>query len=424
MRYWRFFSLTCAVLFLSGIARTQAEGDSSNLVVHEFWALKSTDGRSHQIEAIATGHTGDAIYVVEGVHDVLSRGATGPVDGEYLLWTLDRTGRVVNHEFIAKSPVPRPRSVAMILPLPAPAEGAIVIGLFEDEQLPENRTQVYSFLQVDRDGKIIKSTRLAGVMSAYSAAALSEDAKGVLLAGQYAFGGSVRKVDLDGNELWKRDYLSRTDMSKKVTTEKVAAGFLTIALSDDQGGFLVGGQFGKLNKFGTGEWSSWLLRCDKEGEILAETTIPGRMPSICPLGKARFAFLYDTGSALKLDGHVSAIGLDLQRQWEEAVEFSALFTDAPVICPMRSGQGFVLAGRDSDKSDDGKTAERVCRVHQYDVRGQIVSSARIPVVKRTTVQARVACGTDRAYVAIQTRGLAPNDAKEAAVFEIPLRTLE
>jgi hypothetical protein len=421
VRYQSRFLVTCVALLLVSVGRTEARDHDSKLTVHRLWGPEANDGRIHAIEAIALSDSGETLYVVEGVFDVRQRHAKSPTDGEYLLWTLDTGGRVLNREFIAKSPTPRPPSRAMIVPLP---EGAIVIGVFDDEQLPENRSHAYSFLRVDREGKIAKPNRLPGPLGVYYGATLSDDAKSILLAGQYAFGGGVTAVDLDGNLLWKESYLSKTDRSPEVRTERVTAHFRTIVPSDEQGGFLVAGDFGKLNKFGVGERTIWILRCDAEGKILSETTMSGRMPSICALGDERFAMEYDRGSAFEFDGRVSKIDLELQQEWEEVTEFTSLFIDEPHISAIPSTGGFVLAGQDMDRGGDKKTIDWKCSVYQYNGEGQIVASAAIPIAEGTHARARVACAIDHAYVGIQTKGRGSKTPAEAAIFEIPLQALE
>ena len=53
--YSAFFLMCATLLLVPGMAGGQQEGDNhSTLVVRELLALKSTDGRSHEIEAIAS----------------------------------------------------------------------------------------------------------------------------------------------------------------------------------------------------------------------------------------------------------------------------------------------------------------------------------------------------------------------------------
>lgn len=291
--------------------------------------------------------------------------------------------------------------------------GHILVGIF-DEQF------VWSLLRVDDTGKVAKPVKLVNEGDAFLSAVLLSDTKGVLLAGQYGFGGNVWKIDLEGKALWKKTYMSKTDMSPKDINEKVASQFYGIALTGDQGGFIAAGDFGKINKFGMGQMSIWLVRCDETGNVVSETTFPGRLPSICALGKDRFAILYDAGSMLEADSRVRVVDLELKQQWEKKTQFTSLFNDRPAIGSIPSDRGFVLAG--CNIVQENQISRWECQFFQYDARGQIVSSASIPVAKETFLHTCVACGADRAYIAPQTKGAVPWDVREASIFEIRLKT--
>ncbi len=423
MRYQYFILWMCTALLLPAFAQAQSAGDDSRPAPRELWKLDATDGRSHQIEGIAIVGAGNAetLYVVEGAHDVLPAGSTDPVDGEYLLWTLDTNGRVKNSELIAKRPFPWHPSRAMIVPRSAPAEGGLLVGMFEDESTGTPATNAYSLLHVDDAGRIVKSEYLTGPSDAFRAAVLLPDGEGVLLAGEAGFGGCVWKVDLEGKTIWRKEFLSKTDMSDADFNQRVAAQFGGIALADDQGGFIVVGQFGGINKFGAGPKSIWLVRCDADGRILSEKSLPGRLPAICAPANELFAVLSDNAAAFEVDCRLLGVDLHLEQLWEEKVPVTAFFVDGPRICPIPSRGGFVVAGCDIRKPAGAETGQWGCSVLQYDNRGHIVSAVRIPVARETVVNARVTCGVDCAYVALQTKGMGPNDAKEAAVFEIPLK---
>jgi hypothetical protein len=416
------FLMCAALLFQSGIATAQQKaGDNATSDFRELWSLKSTDDRSRNIEAIALGRSGksDVLFVVEGVQTLRPKGTTGPTDGEYVLWMLDTNGRVLKEEFIADCPYPRPPSRVMIVPLPE--EGAIVIGMFEDEKTSEHLSNVYSFLQVNGSGNIVKSTRLSGGACDFVSAKLLPNAKGLLLAGSRDFGGGVAKVDLDGNMLWRKEYLSKTDMSKTDKNEKVVSYFTDIVPIDEKGAFIAAGDFGKLNKFGLGEHSIWLVKCNAEGEVLTETTFSGRQPSIQSLEKDRFAVRYDVGAGFMDESRVRAIDLELKQQWEIMPLFASMFLDGSAMCMLPSGQGFALAGCNIIPDKEKRTAHRECQFYQYDAKGQVISSAKMPIEDETFLHAHIACGADRAYVAIQTKGMGPWDVREAGVFEIQLK---
>lgn len=418
----RHLLLVCTVLFLiPGVAQPGEDNDST-LAMREFSMLRSTDGRSHEIEAIASGRSGsdEVIYLVERIQDLLPRGSTGPVDGDYLFYKFDTNGKVLHKEFISKV-ANRERPCITIVPLPAPQEGAIIIGMFEDRF-------GWCLLQADAAGKIAKSVKLVTEPSAFQGAVLLADAQAILLAGQYGFKGNVWKVDLDGKTAWKKTYdykakagdtKDKVENNRAEADDKLSGVFYSIALTDDQGGFIVAGDYGAINKFGVGQKSIWLVRCDEAGNVLTETTFPGRLPSICALAKERFAILYDTGSAFEVDSRVRVVDLELKQQWEKKAQFTAFLNDRPAISFIPSGRGFVLAGCNNIK--DNRSLRQECRFFQYDADGQIVSLVPIPIPQQAFLHTRVVCKANRAYVATQTKGRGPFDAKEASIFEIRLR---
>jgi hypothetical protein len=417
VRYCHYLLLTCtAVLLLPGVSRSETEGKDVTPAVRSLWTRPSSDGRNHEILSIAKAPSGKAtvLYVVEGVSDRLVARSEDKADGEFVLWKLDSSGHVLHREFLGKMPPggKRPLPRVSIVTLDAAQQGAILVGIFDGQF-------VWSLRRVDDSAKIVTTEELVNQASAFLSAVLLPDGKAVLLAGQFGFGGNVWKIDLDGEALWKQTYLSKTDMSKTDIAEKVAAKFSGIALTDDQGGFIAAGDFGKINKFGVGQRSVWLVRCDEAGKVVSETTFPGRLPTISPLGKGRFVVLYDAGTEMQVDSRVRAVDIDLTEQWENKVQFNALWSDRPAMSAIPSGRGFVLAG--TNMSKDGKSVRFECRFLQYDAQGRVVSLASIPVAEETFVHARIACEEDRAYVAAQTRGMNAWNVQEASIFEIPLQ---
>jgi len=256
------------------------------------------------------------------------------------------------------------------------------------------------------------------------AAALLPDAKGLLLAGTERHEGSVCKVDLEGNPQWKKTYVHKW----AVRGEKDVGAFRSIALADDQGGFVVAGDFGKISKFGWGEKSAWLLRCDAAGNVLSEVTFPGRDPSVCAIGRERFAILYDAGSGMSMDSSVCLLDRELRKRWETKVDIIATCFDLPTISSIPSHCGFLAAGRrpihDKTPATQGGAALFPCVILQLDASGHIVSSTSIPVATRTTSNAHLACTNTRAYVALGTQGstMLYCSAPEAGIFDVPINT--
>jgi hypothetical protein len=137
------------------------------------------------------------------------------------------------------------------------------------------------------------------------------------------------------------------------------------------------------------------------------------------VGNDQFVVLYDASAGMELDCRTRGVDLELKQQWEKRTPFASLMVDQPAISPVSEG-GFVLAGCDMIVDKEKKIARRECRTSQYDAHGKIISSIAIPVLKEAFLHTRVACGADSAYVAFQTNGRVPYDAKEASVFKIPL----
>jgi hypothetical protein len=223
------------------------------------------------------------------------------------------------------------------------------------------------------------------------------------------------KTDLDGNVLWKKTY-----KPKAATDDTMYSDLASIALTDQQGGVVVAGEFrDTLNKFGFGKASIWLMQCDKAGNVLSETTFPGRIPSICAVGKEQFAIMYDASFVLQIDCRVRLVAPNLQERWEKKADFTGtLIVDAPAISPIPANRGFVLAGGNSISNKN--IVRKECRFLQYNANGQLVSSTSIPITQGAFPLPRVVCGSDRAYVAMQTKGESPYDTHEASIFEILL----
>ena len=404
MRRFYFLLLVFAAFLFTPRAAWPQEPAGSALAVRELWTRKSTDGRSHNVEAIALGRSGDAdvLYVIE--RDSEPGPPSKSKDGDDVLWKLDAKGRVLHKELLRKTSSVSP-TFATIVPLRPPQVGAIIVGMFEERY-------GWSILRVNGAGKITGTRSLAG--DSFPGAALSPDGDGILLVGNLGHDGLAWKADLDGNVLWKRTCRPKTSPDGKGYTDLVKTAF-----TDQEGGFVAAGWFREsLNKFGLGKASLWLASCDAKGTILAETMVPGRSPSIFAAQKSRFTMLYDASSALALDCRVRAMDSALKQEWERRAEFLSLWVDPPAISPIPSDRGYVLAGCNTTTD---KVARQECRLFQCDANGQVVSSASIPITQKAFLFTRVVCAADRAYVAIQTKGMTPYDAREASIFEIRLR---
>jgi hypothetical protein len=424
-----YLSMACSVLFLlSGVAiGQQVQSSDPTTAADEIMALKSTDGRSHQIQAIAIGQSDnkEVVYLVEGVIDPPPQGTMAFIDGDYFLWKLDTNGQLLRKELICKM-TNGGNPFITLTSLPAPQGEAIVIGQFK-ERFGQ------TFYRIDADGKNVKSSRLK--CSPFQGATLLADGKGLLLAGSVTgrngIKGTLWKVDLDGKIEWKKgyDYKAKTeDQKEKVDNPeakdsvKSSTKFYSAVLTDGTGGFIAVGDHGPINKFGAGERQIWLVRCDAAGNILSETKFPGRFPSISAIGNGQFAVLYDTSPTIfEIKSRVRVVDLELKQLWEKELSYNSLSVDKPAISSIPSGSGFVIAGCNRIADVEKKSVRVECDFFQYDTNGQVVSSAVIPITHESFMQTRIACTANNAYIAIRTKGLTPFNVNESAVYKIPLR---
>jgi hypothetical protein len=389
--------------FAHTAAAQQEAGSGAASAMRELLALKSSDGRSHAIEAIAIGrasHT-DVLYAVERNSEPGFGG-----DGDFLLWRLDLSGKVLRKDRIAKMVSRGPPRVT-IVPLPEPQGGAIIVGMFR-ERLG------CSLLRVDASGRIETDRSLA--VDLLHKAILLPDAKSLLLVGcsvgRERIDGEAWKIDFDGNMQWQKAYTHEFIAKGK----RVARSLRDIALPDDKGDFVAVGEIGELYKMGLGRPMVWLLRCDAEGKVLCETTFPGNDPLMCSLGKGEFAIAY-TDAGLK--NRVRLVDLRLQQRWEKTLDITAAWIDHPAIASLPSGRGFVVAGARFVKGS--RTPRGECAFFQYSANGQVVSASSAPLIEKVLLHPRAACGARSAYIAGATKGgFDPQEIQEAAIFEVPL----
>jgi hypothetical protein len=388
------------------MAQQQASGGSTS-PMRQLLALKSSDGRSHEIQAIALGRSGkmDVLYVVE-LNSEPGRGK----DGCYLLWKLDLTGKVLHKEIITKTPNGEPPRVT-IVPLPAPQGGAVIVGQFGD--------QWWSMRQVDDAGKITEPTDpIWGGLTPV----LLLNTKGLLLVGSKGREGKVWKIDLDGNVQWQKTYTHEFVAKRK----PVDRSFYDIALTDDKGGFVVAGEIGELYKMGLGRPVVWLLRCDPAGNVVCETTFPdlekafvSPEPLMCAIGREEFVVMSSGWATSEVTGvafesRVRLVDLQLQKQWEKKVDIYGL-----AIGSIPSCRGFVVAGFRFGKS--GAEPRGEYGFLQYNANGQIVSSASsAPLTSASCLH--VTCGETFAYLTGATKGgCDPLEVHAASIWEIPLK---
>jgi hypothetical protein len=414
MRYHCFRGLLCvtALALVRGLI-VEADEPESLPGPRELYSLKSTDGTNHIVLAcgVSTSAKSDFVYLVDWVTDRTDRSTPGSekmAQGEYLFLKLSDAGEVIWKQSLGKVPAFEigVRPAVLIALIAAPGNGAMVIGQLE-------KPGVWAVRRVDGEGRIVSSAVLGQRGIEFHSAVLLPRGKGLLIAGRSGTAGFVWKIDLDGNVVWKEEYLTKTDPG-----QKIASQFHSLALADDTGSFVVAGDFSMINKFGAGKSTTWLMRCDPTGKSVAEEVFPGRRPSIRALGKGQFVILYDSSIAMETDARICGVGMDLKSKWDISAGFNCIGVDAATISSIPSGLGFVVTGANINKSENLPHLEwQIC---QYDDIGNRVSRSAVLQPEMMVLNATIGCGASTAYIAVRTKGMFPWDVLEAALFKSPL----
>jgi hypothetical protein len=113
----------------------------------------------------------------------------------------------------------------------------------------------------------------------------------------------VLKIDADGNELWQKIY------------DKGKSEDATSIVVDENGGFTLAANSGQYNKFGAGPSEVWIVKCDKTGNILAETLFPGRHPTIAMTRGGHYAVSYSVADFPALDMYLMGLDEKLSQTW-------------------------------------------------------------------------------------------------------------
>lgn len=396
--------LATALVLTGGLSAECQEPELKTL--NEWYSPKSEDGRSHSVLACAVSTSGDsdAVYIIDAESDRYEKGSENLAQGKFVLRKLNDRGEVVWKQDLGKMPQAdqRPRPQAIIVPMASPSGDIVVIGQF-------GKSGEWSVIHLDGEGKIVASVVHMDRGTEFNSAVLLPKEEGVLLAGVTAGAGTVWRLNLDGTVQWKQVYLSKTDRTKQDV-----AGFFSIAATGESGHFVVAGAFAKLNKFGLGDSTIWLMRCDEHGKSVSEAEFPGRRPSICPLSNGLFAMVYDSNTTIETDIRIRGVSLDLQTKWDHAASLSGFGFDSAAIAALPSGNGFVIAGGNINKTEKAPNLE--CQLCQFDNNGQILRREVVQVAPKTTLNPKVCCGNSL-YFSIQTKGRVPWDSLEAGVFK-------
>jgi hypothetical protein len=113
----------------------------------------------------------------------------------------------------------------------------------------------------------------------------------------------VLKIDADGNEMWQKIY----DKGKSEDAMSIVV--------DEIGGFTLAANSGQYNKFGAGSSDVWIVKCDKAGNVLAETLFPGRHPTIAMTRSGHYAVSYNIADFPSLDMYIAGLDEKLNKTW-------------------------------------------------------------------------------------------------------------
>lgn len=239
----------------------------------------------------------------------------GDWDGKFWLWEIDQQGNKIRD----------------ILLKEAPKEfRSILIGsiggnpVFEDLNISKNR-EIYavgqfdssnpSFMKADLEGKNVSFKLIYEKRDILINKMIPLPDNSFLLLGSERGQGLLTKIDSTGNILWDRTYNLK---DSEIFTDGVAVG--------DKGDFLVAGISLELHQGPlTSETSNvWILRCDKEGNIITEELFPGvlgsgvgRIPAVFQLDSSNFVvFYYDP---INTEFKIKAFNLNLKLLWEKSI---------------------------------------------------------------------------------------------------------
>jgi hypothetical protein len=117
------------------------------------------------------------------------------------------------------------------------------------------------------------------------------------------------KIDFNGNTLWEKFY----DKGKSEDAISMAAV--------EDGSFTLAANSGEYNKFGGGPSNIWIIKCDSAGNILTETSFPGRLPTIATTSNGHYAVCYNTADFPTLEAYVVGLDRELHKTWEPILLF-------------------------------------------------------------------------------------------------------
>lgn len=350
----------------------------------EIFPLRAGDVLNYDLGTIALGQSADGpvLYLLDGK----------------ALWTITTAGKLIHRTVIA-DPNFQPTSRAIVLPLPAPSHGAILLGRLSSKIVDQHATP-NALWRIDAQGKVTFVAQLQGEAT-ICAAALLPRGDGILLAGSGGRLGYACRIDLQGKTVWQQKYDSPDRSAVRGNYYHVMLS--SIAPVDDSGAFIATGDYGEVAEFGFLDATCLVLRCDARGKLMKQDTFLGFSPTVRSMDGKLFAL--STGIR-----ELRGIDADLVEKWNTKIPYLRLPWMMPDLATISCGPGCVLAQPFGMDPKNRGIARYL--VTQYDARGKLLATAVFSSDKERQPRARVVCDAQHAYVAVPAYSVddaAPSD---------------
>ncbi len=161
-------------------------------------------------------------------------------------------------------------------------------------------------MKFNEGGEITFAKRLELGRTSYVLRNFERTKGGLLISGQKLgkFKDAwVLKIDEQGNELWQKNY----DNGKSEDA-------MSMAVADD-GSFILSANSGKYNKFGSGQSNIWIIKCDRQGNVISEATFEGRHPTIAITKNGIYAVSFNKADFPKVDLQIMGLDKKLNKIW-------------------------------------------------------------------------------------------------------------
>jgi hypothetical protein len=161
-------------------------------------------------------------------------------------------------------------------------------------------------MKFNENGKITFTKRLELGKTSHVLRNFERTEGGLLISGQKLgkFKDAwVLKIDDQGNELWQKNY----DKGKSENA-------MSIAVADD-GSFVLAANSGKYSKFGSGQSNIWIIKCDRQGNIISEAIFEGRHPTIAMTKDGTCAVSFNKADFPKVDLQIMGLDEKLNKIW-------------------------------------------------------------------------------------------------------------